>query len=80
MEEGPFTILIDGECSLCSREGRMLQRLDKGRGELRVVQFTDPGFDFEKYGLSFDEAMGKIHGIEPDGTVVTGMEVFRRAY
>jgi predicted DCC family thiol-disulfide oxidoreductase YuxK len=24
--------------------------------------------------------MGSIHGVKPDGSLVTGMEVFRRAY
>ena len=29
---------------------------------------------------TMDELMGAIHGVMPDGTNVTGMEVFRRAY
>ena len=77
---GPFRILIDGECALCSKEGAMLRALDKGRGRLEVVDITEPGFDPAEIGVSFEDVMGKIHGVESDGSVITGMEVFRRAY
>lgn len=80
MSSPRFTILIDGECPLCVKEGRLLKWLDKGRGRLEVVHFTDAEFDFERYGLTFETAMGQIHGIAPDGTIVTGVEVFRRSY
>lgn len=75
-----FTILIDGQCSLCSREAAFMQRLDKGRGRLRLIDITDPAFDPASLGLTFEQVMGQIHGILPDGSVIRGMEVFRRAY
>lgn len=75
-----FTILIDGLCPLCRHEGRLLEKLDRGRGRLSVVDITDEGFDPEAMGIAYDSAMGQIHGVTGDGRVVTGMEVFRRAY
>ncbi len=80
MSQTEFTILIDGECPLCRHEANLLRRLDRGRGRLCLVDITEPGFDAAEYGTSFDGVMGTIHGVRADGSLVTGMEVFRRAY
>ena len=75
-----FTILIDGECPLCAKEAAIMRRLDRGRGRLGLVDIAADGFDAGVYGTTFDAVMGTIHGVKPDGSLVTGMEVFRRAY
>jgi predicted DCC family thiol-disulfide oxidoreductase YuxK len=75
-----FTILYDGECPLCRREVEMLARLDAGRGRLARVDIASPGFDPGRYGRSLETLMARIHGVRPDGTVIEGVEVFRRAY
>lgn len=75
-----FTILLDGQCPLCRREGTLLRRMDRGRDRLRIVDIAEPGFDAASYGLTFDDVMGRIHGVAGDGSIVHGMEVFRRAY
>jgi predicted DCC family thiol-disulfide oxidoreductase YuxK len=76
----PFCVLIDGACPLCRREAALLRRLDRGRDRLRLQDITDRAFDPARVGRSRDELMGAIHGVMPDGTIITGMEVFRRAY
>jgi predicted DCC family thiol-disulfide oxidoreductase YuxK len=76
----PFTILLDGQCPLCKREGAFLARLDAGRDLIRLVDIADPGFDASKYRTTFAQAMGAIHGVLPDGRLLKGMEVFRHAY
>ena len=73
-------VLIDGECPLCRREGRFMERLDAGRGRLIIEDITRPDFDPAAYGVTMDQLIGAIHGVLPDGKLVTGMEVFRRAY
>lgn len=45
-----------------------------------MVDITAPGFDPARYGATMDELMGQVHAVAPDGSMVTGMEVFRRAY
>lgn len=75
-----FKILIDYACPLCRREAEMLRRLDGGRGRLAFEDITAADFDPATYGCTMDDVMGSIHGVEPDGTIVTGVEVFRRAY
>ncbi|HRJ49838.1 MAG: DUF393 domain-containing protein [Phycisphaeraceae bacterium] len=75
-----FTILIDGQCVLCAREAAFLRRLDSGRGRLAIVDITADGFDPAPFGRPFADLMGRIHGHAPDGRVISGVEVFRRAY
>lgn len=75
----PFVILIDGQCSLCRREAAFMQRLDAGRGRIRILDITAPDFDASRFA-PMDELMGQIHGVSPDGRLFTGLEVFRRAY
>ncbi|SFH68358.1 thiol-disulfide oxidoreductase DCC family protein [Planctomicrobium piriforme] len=72
-------VFYDGGCPLCQREIAMLKRLDR----LRRIQFTDivdSTFDPTKFGLNHDQVMAEIHGRLPDGTVIKGVEVFRRLY
>jgi len=78
--DAPFTLLIDGDCPLCRREATLLERLDKGRGRLALEDISAPGFEPSRYGRTMDDLMGSIHGVEPDGRLVMGMEAFRRAY
>lgn len=80
MSTPEFTILIDGDCPLCRHEANLMRRLDRGRGNLELIDIAEPGFDAGRYGTTFDAVMGHIHGVLPDGRLVTGMEVFRRAY
>ncbi len=75
-----FRIYYDGLCPFCRHEADLLRRLDRGRGRLRLVDFTAPGFDPSEAGVSEQALMGSIHALLPDGRLVTGMEVFRRAY
>lgn len=73
-------VLIDGNCPLCSREQRLLERLDRGRGRIAFEDISAPSFDASASGRTAAEVRDRIHGVLPDGTVVEGVEVFRRAY
>lgn len=75
-----FTIFIDGACPLCRREASLMARLDKGRGRLAFVDISAADFDAARYGTTLERTMATIHGLTADGRLVTGMEVFRRAY
>ena len=79
-ESWRIRLLYDGDCPLCSREIRFLERRDRGRGRIQFEDIAEPAFDPSAYGLETREVMARIHGVLPDGTVVAGMEVFRRAY
>lgn len=73
-------VFFDGECPLCRREIATLRRLDRGRGRVRFTDIAAPGFDPSELGRTHDELMARIHGRLPDGSLVTGVEVFRRLY
>lgn len=73
-------VLYDGGCPLCTREIRALRRLDRRRGRISFEDIAAPGFDPASYGLRYETLMSRIHGVLPDGTLIEGVEVFRRLY
>ena len=73
-------VLYDADCPLCSREIAFLERRDGGRGRIEFEDISKPEFDAGVYGLEFGDVMARIHGVLPNGEVVEGVEVFRRAY
>lgn len=73
-------VLYDGECPLCSREIGFLRRRDAGSGRIAFEDIAAPGFEAADYGSSQEQLMARIHGVLPDGTLIEGVEVFRRAY
>jgi predicted DCC family thiol-disulfide oxidoreductase YuxK len=73
-------VLFDGACPLCSREIRLLEKLDRGRGRIQLEDISAADFDPTVYGLDARTVMDRIHGVLPDGTIVEGLAVFRRAY
>ncbi len=80
MADWEFKVLIDGDCPLCKREADLLRWLDGGRGRLALEDIARPDFDPARYHTTLENVMGHIHGVLPDGSLVTGVEVFRRAY
>ena len=72
-------VFYDGACPLCMREIRMLQGRDRRR-RIRFVDIAADGRDATSVGLSWEALMDRIHGRLPNGTVVEGVEVFRRLY
>jgi predicted DCC family thiol-disulfide oxidoreductase YuxK len=76
-----LTLLFDGACPLCRREVETLRRRDQGRERLAFVDVDDPGYDPARHGgITYAEAMGRIHALRADGQVIRDVEVFRQAY
>lgn len=74
-------LLYDGLCPLCLKEVNFLRRKDAGRGRVAFVDIADDGYRAEDNGgVDFETAMGRIHAVLPDGTVIKNVEVFRRVY
>ena len=74
-------VLFDGDCPLCVREVNFLRAKDDGRGKLDLVDIASETYDpAANRGVDFETAMSTIHGITNDGEVITGVEVFARAY
>ncbi|PPS38987.1 thiol-disulfide oxidoreductase DCC family protein [Chroococcidiopsis sp. TS-821] len=74
-------LLYDGECPLCLREVNFLRKRDAGRGLVAFVDIADENYNPKAHGgVDFETAMGRIHAVLPDGTVIKNVEVFRRVY
>ncbi|BAU64254.1 putative thiol-disulphide oxidoreductase DCC [Stanieria sp. NIES-3757] len=74
-------LLYDGECPLCLREVNFLQQRDAGRGIVAFVDIADRDYTpAENGGIDYETAMGRIHAVLPNGTVIKNVEVFRRVY
>lgn len=72
-------VFFDGDCPLCMGEIRMLQRLDH-RNRIGFIDIAAPAFDAAQVGVTWEALMDRIHGRLPDGTIIQGVEVFRRLY
>lgn len=79
MSNWHFKLLYDGECPFCLREVRWLQRRNR-LGHLAFEDVSSPGFDPSSLGTTREELLGVIHGVFPDGRIVSKVEVFRQAY
>jgi len=69
----------DGQCPLCLREVNMLRRRDRN-DRIRFVDIAAGDFDAHEVGIAMETLMARMHGRLPDGTIVEGIEVFRRMY
>ena len=80
MAQTKLTVLFDGGCPLCRREVSFL----RSRDNLNSILFVDiDSLDYnpELYGgISYREAMGRIHAITASGSVLKDVQVFREAY
>jgi len=72
-------VFYDGDCPLCMREISLLRRLDK-KDSIRFTNLMAPDFDVSSTGTTWEALMDRIHGRLPDGTLIEGVEVFRRLY
>jgi predicted DCC family thiol-disulfide oxidoreductase YuxK len=74
-------LLYDGACPFCVREVNFLRRRDVGRGLVAFVDIAEDDYSpAANGGIDFETAMGRIHAVLPDGTVIKNVEVFRRVY
>ncbi|MFN5195174.1 MAG: thiol-disulfide oxidoreductase DCC family protein [Cyanobacteriota bacterium] len=80
-----LTILYDGGCPLCLREVSFLRRRDSRlHPQAPRLAFVDiDSADYEPAahgGIDYATAMGRIHAIAADGSVLRDVAVFRTAY
>ncbi|XP_011620917.1 uncharacterized protein At5g50100, mitochondrial isoform X3 [Amborella trichopoda] len=69
-------MLYDGECPLCMREVNMLKERNKLYGTIKFVDISSKEYSAEENeGLDYKTAMGRIHAILDDGTVLRDIAV-----
>ncbi|PIA62214.1 hypothetical protein AQUCO_00200303v1 [Aquilegia coerulea] len=80
-QDWKIKMLYDGECPLCLKEVNMLKERNKSYRTIKFVDISSDDYSPEEnQGLDYETAMGRIHAIQSDGTVVTDVEAFRRLY
>lgn len=84
-----INIIYDSKCNVCKLEIDFLRRRDLARNNGKArLKFTDLEGETGEYdstdpsnaGITYEVGMTSMHGVNPDGTVMTGVPVFRKAY
>ena len=58
-----------------------MQKTDNDRGLVNLVNIAEDNYDPDEHcGIDYKSAMGRIHAILPDGTIITDIEAFRYVY
>jgi predicted DCC family thiol-disulfide oxidoreductase YuxK len=76
MTHYPLTVFFDGACPICAREIALMKRLD-ARRQLVFCDFSRPDYDAASINISPAELGRVIHARWADGSVITGVDVFR---
>ena len=75
-----LTIFFDGGCPLCRREVDFLQSRNQ-KGHLGFVDINSSDFSLDlKYGITYKQAMERIHALKIDGSIIKDIKVFQEAY
>ena len=75
-----LTIFFDGGCPLCKREVDFLQSRDQKK-YLKFIDINSSNFGLEiNYGITYKQAMERIHALKNDGSFIKDIEVFQEAY
>ena len=80
MNTPKLTIFFDGGCPLCKREVDFLQSKNQ-KGALSFIDINTSDFSSDlKYGITYKQAMDRIHAVKSDGSVIKDIKVFQEAY
>jgi predicted DCC family thiol-disulfide oxidoreductase YuxK len=76
MTQYPLTVFFDGACPICAREIALMKRLDRRR-QLDFCDFSAQEYDVACRGFLTEDLGTVIHARWADGSVITGVDVFR---
>ena len=68
----PLQVFYDGSCSVCAAEMDIYRRQEHA-GRLIFVDISRPDFDPAPHGISLQEFMHEMHGIDQQGRVFRGL-------
>ena len=75
----PLTVYFDGECPICRREIDLMKILNR-KERLQFIDFSEPSYHPTEHGLNQCDLGRVIHARWSDGTLVTGVDVFREMW
>ena len=76
MTQYPLTVFFDGACPICDREIALMKRLDRRR-QLEFCDFSTQEYDAASSGFAAADLATVIHARWVNGSVITGVDVFR---
>jgi predicted DCC family thiol-disulfide oxidoreductase YuxK len=76
MMQYPLTVFFDGACPICAREIALMKWLDRRR-QLEFCDFSTQEYDAASSGFAASDLATVIYARWSDGSVITGVEVFR---
>ena len=80
MTKAKLTLLFDDGCPLCLREVKFIRSRDKNEN-ISFIDIDSPNYQPDLYsGISYKDAMGRIHAINESGEILKDVAVFREAY
>lgn len=75
----PLTVYFDGNCPICRREIDLMSIFNRKK-HLEFIDFSASSYLPAEHGLSPCDLGKVIHARWADGTVITGVEVFREMW
>ena len=75
----PLTVYFDGECPICRREIDLMKLLNRNE-RLQFIDFSVPSYRPTEHGLNQCDLGKVIHARWSDGTIITGVDVFREMW
>ena len=80
MTKAKLTLLFDGGCPLCLREVKFLRSRDTHKN-ISFIDIDSQDYQPDLYsGISYKDAMGRIHALNESGEILKDVAVFREAY
>ena len=80
MTKAKLTLLFDGGCPLCLREVKFLRSRDTHEN-ISFIDIDSPDYQPDLFsGISYKDAMGRMHAINESGEILKDVAVFREAY
>ncbi|WP_447964810.1 thiol-disulfide oxidoreductase DCC family protein [Nitrospira sp. Ecomares 2.1] len=75
----PLRVYYDGECQICRREIDLMKMFNR-KAHLHFIDFSNSSYHATDHGLSQCNLEKVIHARWSDGTLITGVEVFREMW
>ncbi|MDX1411541.1 MAG: DUF393 domain-containing protein [Nitrospirales bacterium] len=75
----PLTVYFDGECPICRREIDLMKMANR-KEHLAFIDFSTSSYHPAEHGLNRCDLERVIHARWADGTLITGVEVFREMW
>jgi len=75
----PLTVYFDADCPICRREIDLMKIFNR-RNHLEFIDFSASSYLPAEHGLSPCDLGKVIHARWSDGTIITGVEVFREMW